>query len=353
VEHQGEQEDPLACFDDELRDDGRAVEEETVLELEPAADAQCEGDITLLFDRERKGADDFARWQSGRRQLNDLQMGLLNESLLESEPVTASQQLEATYDGPLLPPLPPVFGASSHAKEVYEEACIARDAAPPPASETKPALVLDSSQPWRQNLKLMRAAEADEMDWEQELSAKFDETPIQFRDAEENLLTLQQSLVEEIQDRRDVGMELNTAIDSLRETGSEAVATESSEMEESFLQHTLLAEESFHQIQATIMEANWNQLCEYDEHMFEHLLENGAYDIETKMEEERERRDAGLSAFEAKTKEKYKELTSQLLESRRERSKVEDMMLTFMDKLVLGPHFAAEYLGERTEGCGV
>jgi len=191
------------------------------------------------------------------------------------------------------------------------------------------------------------------MDWEQELSAKFDETPIQFRDAEENLLTLQQSLVEEIQDRRDVDMELNTAIDSLRETGSEAVATESSEMEESFLQHTLLAEESFHQIQATIMEANWNQLCEYDEHMFEHLLENGAYDIETKMEEERERRDAGLSAFEAKTKEKYKELTSQLLESRRERSKVEDMMLTFMDKLVLGPHFAAEYLGERTEGCGV
>jgi len=104
VEHQGEQEDPLACFDDELRDDGRAVEEETVLELEPAADAQCEGDITLLFDRERKGADDFARWQSGRRQLNDLQMGLLNESLLESEPVTASQQLEATYDGPMLPP---------------------------------------------------------------------------------------------------------------------------------------------------------------------------------------------------------------------------------------------------------
>jgi len=226
--------------------------------------------------------------------------------------------------------LPPVPVIRHVAVEEYEKACLAAGATLP-NRPSEQATVSEGPEPggtWRARVQRRRLPEPDmpPLDWTEELVAKHDEVPIKFRETEDLLLNFQDALVEEVRQRQDADLELESSIKQLDnrwadvETG--ILDSNVTQRETDFEQCRVECEERWEKMTTDTLESLSFSIRGWDANDFEEKLKEESDEYNRQLAEEAALREAAKTDFETKLQSRYDGITDLLLENRRERIRV-------------------------------
>ena len=193
---------------------------------------------------------------------------------------------------------------------------------------------------WHQKLKDRRLPDGGrtKKDWTDDVVASKDEgdVPVYFRNVEDQLLATHLEIVNEVRVRETVDLELDGSLQTIQERWADKLKGENKHLETKTNELTNRIHERFWGVQTLCLKTSFDQLYKYDLAYSSRALTEFAEQFEPQVTELAEKRSTMKANFERKVQEKFDEVTGMILETRKERLRVEEMMLTFLGNMCQG-----------------
>jgi len=317
-----------------------------VAEFEDQVEAQQAAGVKAGAEEAwRSAADDM---RSQRALIQDLEVGTEEEGaaierLHELEEDVAAKKSRAQDVGVVTNSLTHKTPARSRAAALAAKAAEA-EAKLITMEESRLNEVIESgnaADDWHQKLRDRRLPEAkggEKGDWTGDVIANRDEgdVPVYFKNIEDRLLQTQKNIVNEVRVRETTDLELDGSLQTVQERWDEKIKETTIDLQTATSKTTQAIHERFWQVQTRCLQTSFDGIYAFDLAANSKAVVDFADTFEPEVAQLSVQRQAMRDNFELKVQEKFNAVTSMLLSTRKDRLRVEDMMLTFLGKMCKG-----------------